>query len=154
MFQSETRTHTHSVTREYGCATCDRCGLLMDEAEAPRSGYHNLALLRFRAGAGSRFGEGRLIEGDFCDACLFELLASYVRVVDDEGTPDSADFYRVDAPRRLYAEHQLADAMAHGLIATMREWVKQAFDPALPRQPLLPDATAPQSTDENPSETL
>ncbi|ODU91799.1 MAG: hypothetical protein BGP23_06345 [Lysobacterales bacterium 66-474] len=121
----------------------------MDEAEAPRGGYHNLTLLRFRAGAGSRFGEGRLIEGDFCDACLFELLARHVRVVDDSGTPDSADFFRFDAPRRLYAEHQLADAMAHGLLATMKDWVKQAFDPALPRQPLLPDSRAADSTDEN-----
>ncbi len=149
MFQIETRTHTHSVTREFGRAICDRCGHRMGEAD-PHSGYNNLALVRFRAGPNSRFGEGRLIEGDFCDACLFELLARYVRVVDDSRIPDSADFFRIDAPKRLYAEHQLVDVMAQGLFATMQEWIRQAFDPSLPRHPVTPNATSvsPHSTNE------
>lgn len=134
MFNTETRTQTHSVTREFGRATCDRCGHVMDEADH-RSGYNNLTLLRFRAGRGSRFGEGNYVEGDFCDACLFELLARYVRVIDDAQVPDSCDFFRVPSPRRLYAEHQVADAMAEGVLMTLKGWIEQCFDPKFTRRP-------------------
>jgi hypothetical protein len=48
------------------------------------SGYHNLAMFRFRAGAGSRFGEGSYVEGDLCDVCLFTLLGRYVRAYDED----------------------------------------------------------------------
>lgn len=136
MFETQTKTFTNSWQRELGRAVCDRCGHLMDEADH-RSGYNNLTLLRFRAGFGSKFGDDKLIEGDFCDACLFELLARYVRVVDDRGTPDSADFFRFEAPKRLYAEHQLAQAFAQGAFTTMQHWIEQAFATDLPRRPLM-----------------
>jgi hypothetical protein len=57
--------------------------------------------------------------------------------VDDSERPDSADFFRAAEPKRLYAESQLAYAMAEGLVATMKGWIRQAFDPAQPRHPLV-----------------
>jgi hypothetical protein len=119
----------------------------MDEADH-HSGYNNLTLLRFRAGHDSKFGDGKLIEGDFCDACLFELLARYVRVVDDRGTPDSTDFFRFEAPKRLYAEHQLAHAFAQGVFTTMHHWIEQAFAADLPRQPLMDSNKQAQASGE------
>lgn len=68
---------------------------------------------------------------------MFELLARYVRVVDDRGTPDSSDFFRFEAPKRLYAEHQLAHAFAQGMFTTMQHWIEQASAADLPRRPLM-----------------
>jgi hypothetical protein len=134
MFNTQTKTITHSYERSFGHAVCDRCGHAMDEADQ-RSGYNNLTLLRFRAGFESRFGEGNYIEGDFCDACLFSLFAPYVRVIDDSQVPDSCDFFRVQSPRRLFAEHQVAGAMAEGVLMTLKDWISQCFDPKFTRRP-------------------
>lgn len=134
MFRTENKTVVHSHERSYGHAVCDRCGVEMDEAE-PKPGYNNLAMLRFRAGFGSRFGEGNYVEGDFCDACLFELLAPYTRIIDDSQAPDSNDFFRIQAPRRLFLEHQIAEAMAEGVLMTLREWIDRCFDPKFTRRP-------------------
>lgn len=136
MFKTETKTPAPGYQRAYGHAVCDRCGLVMDEADH-KSGYQNLTMLRFRAAYGSKFGEGRCVEGDFCDACLFELLAPYVRVIDDSRVPDSADFFRVPAPRRLYLEYQIAGAMAEGLLMTLSDWIAQCFDPTFTRKKLI-----------------
>lgn len=134
MFRTEAKTVTHAHERSHGRAACDRCGLEMDEADH-KSGYNNLTLLRFRAGFGSRFGEGNYIEGDFCDACLFELLAPYTRIIDDSQVPDSNDFFRIQAPRRLFLEHQIVGAMAEGVLMTLREWIDRCFDPKFARRP-------------------
>ncbi len=135
MFQTETKTITTSRERSFGHAVCDRCGHVMDES-GPPSGYNNLTMLRFRAGFGSRFGEGSFIEGDFCDACLFELLSPYVRIVDDARIPVSDDFFRIESPRRLYAEHQIAGAVADGLWMSVRDWIEKCFDPTFTRRPV------------------
>lgn len=74
---------TFPVDRRYGLAVCDRCGHVMDE-RAFHSEFHNLSMFRFRAGVGSCFGEGRYVEGDLCDACLFTLLGRYVRAFDSD----------------------------------------------------------------------
>jgi len=91
VFTFEPGSATARVDRRYGHAICDRCGYVMDE-RAIHTEFHNLAMFRFRAGAGSRFGEGRYIEGDLCDACLFTLLGRYVRAYDED--------WRIDVARR------------------------------------------------------
>lgn len=145
MFKTQVKTITTSRERSYGHATCDRCGHVMDEADH-RSGYNNLAMVRFQAGRGSKFGEGRHVEGDFCDACLFALLVPYARVIDDSQLPDSDDFFRVHAPRRLFMEHQIAGAMAEGVLMTLQEWITRCFDPKFNRWPLAnPSEEGPAS---------
>ncbi|HEX7324958.1 MAG TPA: hypothetical protein VF292_06360 [Rhodanobacteraceae bacterium] len=143
MFHTETITETKSHTS--GVAVCDRCGHRMREADYA-SGYDHLALVRFRAEAGSPFGPGRLIEGDFCDACLFELLGRYVRVIDDSDAPDTADLYQPLSPRRLYAAYQLTGMVFDGLILSLREWLDRAFAPGLARTPLGPTPSATAAT--------
>lgn len=135
MFKTETKSFASSYQRTFGHAVCDRCGHVMDEADH-KSGYQNLAMVRFRAGYGSRFGEGSCVEGDFCDACLFELLAPFVRVIDDSRVPDSTDFFRIPAPRRLFMEHQIAGAMAEGILMRLSDWIAQCFDSKFTRTKL------------------
>lgn len=135
MFKTETKTITTSHERRFGHAVCDRCGHEMDEADH-KSGYNNLAMVRFQAGRGSQFGEGRHVEGGFCDACLFALLAPYARVIDDSRLPDSDDFFRIYTPRRLFMEHQIVNAMAEGVLMTLQQWITQCFDPSFKRRPL------------------
>jgi hypothetical protein len=153
MFNTETKTITTSHERSYGHAVCDRCGHVMDESDH-RSGYNNLTMLRFRAGYGSKFGDGSYIEGDFCDACLFELLVPYVRVIDDKDVPDSEDFFRMFAPRRMFAEHQIAGAMAEGLFLTLGEWIAKYFDPKFTRHRVgrSPDVAPVEDANQSPSE--
>lgn len=148
MFKTETKTITTSHERSYGHAVCDRCGLAMDEADH-KSGYNNLAMVRFQAGRGSRFGEGRHVEGDFCDACLFVLLAPYARVIDDSRLPDSDDFFRIYTPRRLFMEHQIAGAMAEGVLMTLQEWITRCFDPTFNRRSLAESRGEDSVDDEN-----
>lgn len=151
MFNTETKTITHSYERSFGQAVCDRCGHAMDEAE-PHSGYNNLTLLRFRAGFGSRFGDGNYVEGDFCDACLFELMAPYLRIIDDSQVPDLNDFFRIQSPRRLFLEHQIAGSMAEGVLMTLKDWIERCFDPKFIRRPAASggSATSGVSTEPKP----
>ncbi len=146
MFKTEIKTITTSHERSFGHAVCDRCGHEMDEADH-RTGYNNLAMVRFQAGRGSRFGEGRHVEGDFCDACLFALLAPYARVIDDSRLPDSDDFFRIYTPRRLFMEHQIAGAMAEGVLMTLQRWITRCFDPTFTRRPLA-NACSEDSADD------
>ena len=148
MFKTETKTITTSHERSYGHATCDRCGHEMDEADH-KSGYNNLAMVRFKAGRGSRFGEGRHVEGDFCDACLFALLAPYARVIDDSRLADSDDFFRIYTPRRLFLEHQIAGAMAEGVLMTLQEWITRCFDPKFTRRSLAESRGEDSAGDES-----
>ncbi|HEU0276578.1 MAG TPA: hypothetical protein VFQ95_01970 [Rhodanobacteraceae bacterium] len=143
MFPTETISETK--THASGVAVCDRCGHRMREADYA-SGYDTLAPVRFRAGADSAFGAGRLVEGDFCDACLFELLGRYVRVTDDSDAPDTADLYQPITPRRLYAAYQLTGMLCDGVILTLREWIDRAFAPGLARTPLDPMPNAASAT--------
>jgi hypothetical protein len=149
MFTTETRTITSEHTRTLGHAVCDRCGHVMDQADIG-SGYHNLTLLRFRAGSGSKFGDDRYVEGDFCDACLFELVARYVRVIDDD-VAEPPEPFSMESPRRLYAEHQVDNEFAQHVLMSLRGWIAHCFDPKHPRWPLIPPAGARRPGSEAPA---
>lgn len=135
MFRSEKKTITNTWEQTLGHAVCDRCGCVMDQ-ENRESGYNNLTLLRFRAGYGSRFGDGNLVEGDFCDGCLFDLMGRYVRVIEGSDVPESDDVFRADSPRRLYAEYQMTQTLAQNVLMLVKDWVEQTFSPNLPRRQL------------------
>lgn len=146
MFKTETKTITTTQDRVVEHATCDRCDHVMTDVDR-HSGFNNLAMVRFRAGRGSRFGEGRYVEVDFCDTCLFELLAPYMRIIDDSRIPDSEDFFRAYSPRRLFIEHQIAGAMAEGVLMTLQEWITRSFNPAFTRRPIVDRSTGTPAED-------
>ena len=68
-------------------------------------------------------------------------MAPYMRIIDDSRAPDSEDFFRVYSPRRLFIEHQIAGAMAEGVLMTLQEWIKGCFDPKFVRRPLVEPVT-------------
>lgn len=145
MFKTETRVINTSRESTFGHAICDRCGHEMDQADH-RSGFHNLTMVRFRAGYASLFGDGRKVECDLCDACLFALLGRYARIVEDDPSEAKAfggqsgklieDYFDHQA-RRVYALYQTPFSMAEHLAATLREWIDLAYNETLKRKPVV-----------------
>ena len=59
---------------------CDKCGRITDRDDPFEfQEYHHV---RFEGGYGSVFGDESLVEGDFCQHCLKELLGDYLRIED------------------------------------------------------------------------
>jgi len=79
--------------------TCDRCRL---KAEILEPEFYEFTSIAYKAGYGSIFGDGNIVELDLCQACVKEALGSWVRVREDEG--------RSEAPARL----DLFDPARHG----------------------------------------
>lgn len=76
-----TRTKTITVTETY--VTCDRCGREMHPNNQDCAHQERLAV-RFRAGSGSVFGDGSLIEADICQHCVRHVLGEWLRVTPDD----------------------------------------------------------------------
>jgi hypothetical protein len=68
------------VTRTF--CRCDRCGLEMESSRLDEEWEERLSI-SFRGGYFSEFGDGSLVEGDFCQHCVKELLGQWLRVVPD-----------------------------------------------------------------------
>ena len=75
-----TQTRTITVTETY--VTCDRCGLEM-HPDTPDLEHQERLAVRFRAGYGSVFGDGSLVELDLCQHCVKEVPGPWLRVIDD-----------------------------------------------------------------------
>lgn len=139
MYQIEQRQHQVKVV------VCDRCGKSMSE-DQPYEGYNNRTQIRFRAGYASLFGDGNKIEGDLCDACLYQLLGRYLRIVEpgpeeavdwnDEPGKRFDEFFDMQA-RRVYAPNQTPYQMAENVALILREWIDTCFDLKLKRSPLV-----------------
>lgn len=62
---------------------CDRCGLEMHRQGSDFEWQERVSIA-FRAGYGSVFGDGNLVELDLCQHCLRDLLGPWLRVRDDD----------------------------------------------------------------------
>jgi hypothetical protein len=71
------------VTVEKLVCTCDRCGRAMEEGLADFE-WQERFIISFRGGFGSVFGDGNLVEGDFCQECIHAVLGKYLRVIIDD----------------------------------------------------------------------
>jgi hypothetical protein len=71
------------VTVEKLVCTCDRCGRVMEEGLADFE-WQERFIISFRGGFGSVFGDGNLVEGDFCQECIHAVLGKYLRVIIDD----------------------------------------------------------------------
>lgn len=71
------------VTTHKKLCICNRC---RREMSAHRSDpeYAETISISFRAGYGSVFGDGSLVEGHFCQHCVHELLGKYLHVTLDQ----------------------------------------------------------------------
>jgi len=60
---------------------CDRCNF---EELINQPSSLEMTSIAFRAGYGSKFGDGSLVSIDLCESCLFELLGPWIRVIEDD----------------------------------------------------------------------
>lgn len=103
-----TRTRTITVTETY--VTCDRCSREMHPNNHDCEHQERLAV-RFRAGYGSVFGDGSLVEADLCQHCVKDMLGKWMRVtLDDPFNPAHPSAGRGD-PKGAYQQYQLASAI-------------------------------------------
>lgn len=90
------------VTRTF--CICDRCGLEMDP-ERPDGEWEERVSITFRGGYFSEFGDGNLVEGDFCQRCIKELLGPWLRVTPDD--PFEPQHKPSHQAARAYQDYQL-----------------------------------------------
>lgn len=74
--------HIRPVTVERVICTCDRCGKEMDENSTDCE-YQERLTISFRAGYGSVFGDGNLVEADFCQQCIHDVFGKYLTITAD-----------------------------------------------------------------------
>lgn len=58
---------------------CDACGAEHDNSNFELQEFVHIS---FRGGYGSIFGDGNLVEGDLCQACVKQLLGPFLRVTE------------------------------------------------------------------------
>lgn len=99
-----TRTRTKTVTETI--TNCDRCGREMVPNDQDCEHQERITI-RFRAGYESVFGDGNLVEGDFCQHCLREVLGEWLRVTKDD--PFEPQHSLEGQPAGAFQEYQLRD---------------------------------------------
>jgi hypothetical protein len=75
--------HYKPVTVERLICTCDRCKKTIDP-EIAEIDWQERFIISFRAGYGSVFGDGNLVEGDFCQDCINSVLGKWLRTTDTD----------------------------------------------------------------------
>ncbi|GAB1393178.1 hypothetical protein MASR1M60_13410 [Rhodocyclaceae bacterium] len=84
--------------------TCDRCGkAISDDGIEMQERF----AVRFKAGYASVFGDENIVEGDFCQTCIHEVLGQYCRV--REGDRFSPGHRIQVAPEKIYQPDQLPE---------------------------------------------
>ncbi len=68
--------HTESLNPELLVVICDRCHVQLYDSVELGEVLH----IRLRAGYGSEWGDGNVVELDLCDACAHGLLSPHARV--------------------------------------------------------------------------
>lgn len=91
--------HNHGIN-ESAIVTCDRCGKDISQ-ETDVFEWQERFAIRFRGGYGSVFGDGAIVEADFCQGCIRESLGQYLRVGEgDPSEPRSATHGRAEKIRQ------------------------------------------------------
>lgn len=89
------------VTTEVLTCVCDRCGREMEGSGSGGDGeWDERFTISFRGGYHSIFGDGNLIEGDFCQHCIKDLLGRYLRITQDD--PFDPKHKLIAAEHRVY----------------------------------------------------
>lgn len=85
-------------------STCQRCGRSMDPS-SDFIEYQEALIISFRAGYGSLFGDGNLVESTLCQHCINELLGPWLRIVQDDPFAPRHRLYH--PPQGAYQPNQL-----------------------------------------------
>ncbi|MEQ1661902.1 MAG: hypothetical protein ABL877_04325 [Thiobacillus sp.] len=119
-----TRIRTKTVSFTETVTICDRCGRKMISNDQDCEHQERLAV-RFSAGYGSVFGDGSLVEGDFCQQCVKEVLGSWLRVTEDDPFDPA---HKLDGePKGAYQAYQSREVLE-------AEWLVRALMEALQRR--------------------
>jgi hypothetical protein len=102
--KEKTMRQTRTKTIQEEIVVCDRCSreMVPDGSDCE---HQERITIRFRAGYGSVFGDGNLVEADLCQHCLQEVLGKYLRIVEDD--PCAPDHKLREEASRAYQEYQL-----------------------------------------------
>lgn len=100
---------TRTKTVEEEIVVCDRCHREMG-ADSTDFELQERTAIRFRAGYGSVFGDGNLVEADICQHCLKEVFGKYLRITEDH--PFDPQHKLSDEASNAYQEHQLQQILA------------------------------------------
>lgn len=100
---------TRTKTIQENIVVCDRCHREMGPDNTDFELQERIAI-HFRAGYGSVFGDGNLVEVDICQNCLKDVLGKYLRVTEDDPF-DPKHKLNAEADK-AYQEHQLQQILA------------------------------------------
>ncbi|MEI7843883.1 MAG: hypothetical protein WCI39_12740 [Gallionellaceae bacterium] len=76
------KTKVVTVEKIINVCTCDRCGRVMEQ-DADDWEYQEKFSIATRVGYASVFGDGNLVEGDFCQICIQKTLGKWLKVTED-----------------------------------------------------------------------
>jgi len=97
------------MTVERLICTCDRCKKPIDP-ETEEIEWQERFIISFRAGYGSVFGDGNLVEGDFCQDCIKSVLGKWLRIKTEEDL--DARHKPVSAPEKIKQPYQYKEMEA------------------------------------------
>lgn len=110
--------HTRSKTIQEEIVVCDRCHRERVPGDADCEHQERIAI-RLRAGFGSVFGDGNLVEMDICQHCLQEVLGKYLHITKDDPFDPK---HKLEESVGAYQESQLQNLLAtENLLRNFRE---------------------------------
>lgn len=102
--------------------TCHRCARTMS-AESDFIEMQEALIISYRAGYGSEFGDGNLVESVLCQSCVKEVLGAWLRVTEDD--PFEPKHRLRYPPQGAYQPHQM-EKRAEGSTPRLEE-LRQLF---------------------------
>ncbi|MGO9444618.1 MAG: hypothetical protein ACLPXB_07555 [Thiobacillaceae bacterium] len=121
-------THTKTITVTETVIVCDCCGREMLANDQDFEHQERIAI-RFRAGYGSVFGDGSLVEADLCQHCLRDVLGKFLRVTLDDPRDPQHHLRSPAEARRAYQEYQLRQVIgAEELLKNLREALQKRLN--------------------------
>ena len=113
------RTTPKTIYVNQTVVICDRCG--REVAPDDHHEYEERIAIRFRAGPGSLFGDGSLVELDFCQHCVKDTLGPWLRVTQDNPHAPKQQITPPAVAHHAYQEYQLRQLMgAEELLKRLR----------------------------------
>lgn len=108
-FKEKAMRQTRTKTVQEDIIVCDRCHREMGP-DAHDIELQERTAIRFRAGYGSVFGDGNLVEADICQHCLKDVFGKYLRITEDDGFDPQHKLS--EEASRAYQDYQLQQILA------------------------------------------
>lgn len=103
--------------------TCHRCNRSMDPS-SDFIEYQEALIISYRAGYGSLFGDGNLVESTLCQQCMNEVLGPWLKITEDD--PFLPRNRLQHPPQGAYQPNQLSPPQEVPALSSMNE-LKRLF---------------------------